>query len=261
MATDNEHLIKEILDQLGSLLKDISLDTTPPLVGQTLYRKITEITGNPDPYRHIKADSTAHALALYPSLKEKVRQSADPLMTAVRLAIAGNVIDFGACAQFDIDEEIRVSLQKDFGICHYREFKAALATTREIMYIGDNAGETVFDRILIEQMNKPTVYVVREVPVINDATIEDAIAAGIDTIAEIKSSGTSAPGTILNTCSRDFVDSFARAPFIIAKGQGNYEGLSDEPARVFFLLKAKCPMIARNLGVEPGDIVLKGTHL
>lgn len=261
IATDDEQLLKRILDELGVMLSHISLESTPPETGRLVYRMVREITGDPDPFRELKRESTQQALALYPSLKRTIDESNDNLLTAIRITIAGNVIDFGASATFDIDTAIEEALEKDLAICDYDAFKRRLGESDSILYIGDNAGETVFDRLLIEQMNKPVTYVVREMPVINDATAEDAVQAGIDKVATIISSGTDAPGTIINTCSPEFRHTLNSSKFVIAKGQGNYESLSNENLTVFFLLKAKCKLIARDLNVTKGDFVLKGMNV
>ena len=260
IATDDEHVLKQLLDELGKSLHQISLDSTPPETGRLIYRMVREITGNPDPYQKLKRECTKQALALYPSLKRTIEVSDDSLLTAIRIAIAGNVIDFGASASFDIETAIEEALENDFGICDYSAFKDKLFEAKEILYIGDNAGETVFDRLLIEQMNKPVTYVVREKPVINDATIDDAVQAGIDQVATIVSSGTDAPGAVLSTCNPGFIKMLDKSSFTIAKGQGNYEGLSNENYSVFFLLKTKCQIIANDLGVTKGNIVLKGMN-
>ena len=261
IATDDEQLQKRVLDELGAMLSRISLDSTPPETGRLIYRMVSEITGNPDPYRELKHKSTQQALALYPSLKRTIEESGDGLLTAIRIAIGGNVIDFGASAAFDIDTAIEEALEQDFAICDYAAFKSGLAKTGQVLYIGDNAGETVFDRLLIEQMDKPVTYVVREAPVINDATAEDAIQAGIDRVANIVSTGSDAPGAIPSICSPEFRQTLDSAEFVIAKGQGNYEGLSNEIHPIFFLLKAKCRIIADNIGVKKGDIVLQGKNI
>jgi damage-control phosphatase, subfamily I len=261
IATNDEKLVKHLLDELGVMLKSISLDSTPPETVRLIYRMVSEITGNPDPFRELKHESTRQALDLYPSLKKIIDKSGDSLLTAIRIAIAGNVIDFGANATFDIDMAIKETLEKDFAICDYTVFKTYLARSERVLYIGDNAGETVFDRLLIEQMNKPVIYVVRETPVINDATFDDAVCAGIDKVATIVSSGTDAPGTILSTCSPEFKQMLDQSEFVIAKGQGNYEGLSNENRPIFFLLKVKCKIIADDIGVVNGDILLKGINL
>ncbi|MDY6851269.1 MAG: ARMT1-like domain-containing protein [Thermodesulfobacteriota bacterium] len=258
IAADDEKKIKKVLDEVGMLLQDIPLESIPPAGGRLIYHKVSEITENLDPYREIKDKSTKRALSLYPSLKSRVEESDDRLLTAIRVAVAGNVIDFGANWDFDLESEIEEILEKDFAIFDYGSFKDRLDEAREILYIGDNAGECVFDRILIEEINKPVIYVVRAAPVINDATYEDAVQAGIDKVAAILSSGTDAPGTILETCSSEFKEVYDDSKFIISKGQGNYEALSNEKRSIFFLLKTKCHVIAEDIGVSEGDIVLKG---
>jgi uncharacterized protein with ATP-grasp and redox domains len=257
IATHDAKKIKRVLDEVGRMVSSIPIESTPPESGRAIYQKVSEITGIPDPYKEIKKKSTETALTLYPSLKNEINMGQDALLTAIRIAIAGNVIDFGANSHFNIEQEIEEILRKDFAICDYEKFKAKLNKSNEILYIGDNAGECVFDRILIEEMKKPVTYVVRDVPIINDATYEDAIQAGIDKVATIISSGTDAPGTILETCNPEFKKIYDRAKFIISKGQGNYEALSNERRPIFFLLKVKCHIIANDIGVNKGDIVLK----
>jgi len=261
IATNDEKQIKRFLDEVGMMLQEISLESTPPEIGRLIYGKVREITGNPDPYREIKRESTEKGLALYDSLREKIKRSGDGLLTAIRISIAGNVIDLGVNREFDIEQEMEEVAQKEFAICDYEAFKSCLDKTEEILFIGDNAGESVFDRILIEQLKKPVIYVVRETPVINDVTHEDAIQAGLDQVATIVSSGTNAPGTVLETCSAEFIELLNSSEFVISKGQGNYEGLSGEKVRIFFLLKAKCPIIANDIGVTVDDIILKGINI
>ncbi|HGY11546.1 MAG TPA: DUF89 family protein [Desulfobacterales bacterium] len=260
MATNDEKLLKHLLDELGLMLSNISLESTPPETGRLIYQMVKEVTGNPDPFRKVKRENTRQALNLYPSLKKIVNESGDSLLAAIQIAVAGNVIDFGANATFDIDTAITESLERDFSIFDYAAFRSFMAKSKQVLYIGDNAGETVFDRILIEQINKPVIYVVRGAPVINDATFDDAIEAGIDKIATIVSSGTNAPGTILSTCNSEFRQILKQSEFVIAKGQGNYEALSNENRPIFFLLKVKCKIIADDIGVSKGDILLRGIN-
>ena len=139
----------------------------------------------------------------------------------------------------------------------YNAFKKQLEKTTNILYIGDNVGESVFDKILIKELKKPVKYAVRSIPIINDVTIEDAIASGLDKVAELIDSGCKSPGVILNQSSAEFLDIFNKSKFIISKGQGNFEGLSDCNKQVFFLLKAKCPVISNHLEVKEGSIILK----
>lgn len=256
MITEDEKKIWQILNEVSLSLPEMPFGATPPEIGREVYRIISERTGKRDPYRKLKEECTRQALSLYPKLKKLISSAEDRLMTAVRISIAGNVIDFGANFDFDLKKDVGTILSQEFSINHYREFCEALDKARKILYLADNAGETVFDRLLIEEINKPVIYVVRARPVINDATREDALLAGIDKVAEIMSSGCDAPGNILKFCSDEFLRVYRSADLIISKGQGNYEGLSDEDRPLFFLLKTKCHVIARDIGIDEGSIVL-----
>jgi uncharacterized protein with ATP-grasp and redox domains len=179
LATNDPHKVKIVLDSVGDMIKSVSMENTPPETGDVIYKKIREVTSNHDPYKEIKQKNIDEALELYPDLKEIVKNSDDPLLTAIRIAIAGNVIDLGVNKKFNIVEDLQKILKQDFAVFDYDAFREQLSQAKLILYIGDNAGESVFDRILIEQMNKPATFVVREVPVINDCIINDAHASGL----------------------------------------------------------------------------------
>ena len=255
-ATKDESKSKQVLDRIAGFVPDIPLDNPPPETARMVYSAVREITGVYDPLRVQKEESIENALSFYEGLKATVDCSRDPLRAAVRVAIAGNVMDFGANPDFNLKDELADLLEKKLCIDHYESFKHSLEKARTILYIGDNAGETVFDRILIEAMGKDTVYAVRNIPVINDATIEDAEKSGINNVARIISSGCNAPGTILKTCSEEFLDTYHSADVIVSKGQGNLEGLSEEKGPIFFLLMVKCPVIARHLDAKTGEMIL-----
>ncbi|MBN3034609.1 MAG: DUF89 family protein [Bacteroidales bacterium] len=257
MADMEETGIKGLLDAMGGMLKDISLESTPPETGLLIYRKVTAITGVSDPFKKAKEAGIAEALSLYPQLIRVVRSSGNPLLTAIRLAVAGNIIDLGVDGEYDIKGEINRIMDQDFAIFDYDGFREYLNRAGSVLYIGDNAGESVFDKILIGELGKKVTYVVRDAPVVNDVTFGDAVASGLEEVAEIISSGCPAPGTIPELCNDDFLERYRKADMIISKGQGNYEGLSDSGRPVFFMLKAKCSVLARDLGVRKNDIVLK----
>jgi hypothetical protein len=256
IITSDEKKIWQILNEVSLSIPKIPMDVTAPEIGREVQRIISRMTGVKDPYKKIKRQYIRQALSLYPGMKKLIDSSDDRLMTAIRLSIAGNVIDFGANPDFDLNKDIETILNQELAVNHYREFCQVLDKARKILYLADNAGETVFDRLLIEELHKPVVYVVREEPVINDATREDALLSGIDEVAEILSSGCDAPGNILKFCSNEFIKVYRSADLIISKGQGNYEGLSEEDRPLFFLLKAKCRVIAHDIGIEEGGIVL-----
>jgi uncharacterized protein with ATP-grasp and redox domains len=261
ISTKDEKVIKTLLGEVGAMIRDIPLDATPPETGDQIYRKIAEITGVEDPFREIKAASIAESLAMFPRLEELISTSPDRLQTAIMLAIAGNIIDLGVGHSFNISHDILKIVKQKPAIFDYSLFRQELAKARSVLHLGDNAGESVFDKLLIRELKKPVIFVVRDRPVINDVTRNDAIASGIPEVAEIISSGSSAPGTILNRCSPEFLDVFNNADMVISKGQGNFEGLSDTHRPVFFMLKAKCKVIADNLGVKKGDIILKAMNV
>ncbi len=257
IATHDEKKIKELLDHVGCMLQDIPMDSTPPQTGDKIYQKVREVTGVFDPYKKIKQANIKDTLQAYPGLKQFVIESDNRLLTAIRIAIAGNIIDFGVNKAFNLEEDVQKILKQDFAIFHFQQFVEQLGRAKSILYLGDNAGESVFDKILIEELGKPVTYVVRETPVINDVIFSDAVDSGLDQVAKIISSGSSAPGIILNLCNNEFIRQFEKADMIISKGQGNYEGLSGVDRPVFFLLKAKCEVIAKHLHVKEDDIVLK----
>lgn len=261
MVTAEKKKIHTIMKQVCLFLPTMSLNVTPSEFGREVYRIVSFVTGIIDPFKDIKKLHTQQALQLYPKLKELIQSSEDPLMTAIRISIAGNVIDFGTPEKFDIEKDLETILKMDFSVNHYLAFCEALNEANTILFIGDNAGETVFDRLLIEQLGKPVTYAVRERPIINDAIFEDAVEAGINKVAEILSSGCDAPGCILSLCSEKFLELYHSVDLIISKGQGNYEGLSDEIRPIFFLLKAKCSVVASDIGVPQGSIVLKKANI
>jgi len=256
LITQDEKKILEVLNQISLTLPKLSFEATPTEIGRQVYKIISEKTGVIDPYKAVKKKYIDQALSFYSDLKKLINSSQDKLMTAIRLAIAGNIIDFGSDADFDLEEDIQKILIQDLAVDHSQQFYDALEKTESILYLGDNAGETVFDRLLIEELPKPVIYAVRSKPVINDATWEDAVSSGLNKVAEIVSSGCDAPGIVLKLCSSEFLEIFRSAALIISKGQGNYEGLSEEKGSIFFLLKAKCSVIAHDIGVKEGSIVL-----
>lgn len=261
MATNDEKKIKKLLDNVGSMMKDIRLESIPPETGDIIYKEVSKITGVIDPYKKTKGLNIREALSLYPELKEIIRKSDNKLLTAIRIAIAGNVIDLGVDKKFNIVEDVKEILQQEFGILDFNEFEKHLEKANTVLYIGDNAGESVFDKILIEELGKPVIYVVRDIPVINDVTYQDAVDSGIDEVAEIISSGSSAPAVIPELCNENFLKKFNSSDMVISKGQGNYEGLSNIDRSLFFLLKAKCHILANDLNVKENDIILKGINL
>ena len=260
LITDDEAMIKKLLDKVGMLLPKITLDSTPPEVGSRIFKIIRDVTGNFDSFVDLKKKNIDEAMKYLPLLIDKAKNSDDPLFTAIKIAIAGNVIDFAPNHKIDIEKEIDDVLNREMTINHYQQFQKKLKEADRIVYIGDNAAESVFDRVLIKNLGKPVTYVVRGLPVINDVTVKDAYYAGIYKDADIYSSQTGAPGAVLKTCNTEFIKMLKNASLVISKGQGNYEALSGEKLPIFFLLKVKCQVIARDIGVEQGSYILKASE-
>lgn len=260
MATSDEELQLEVLQKVATLMGRLPPDATPVDMGFAIHRTVREVTGHPDPYREVKKEYNDRGLALLPRLRGVVRNSPDRLLAAVKVAAVGNTIDFGADPGFDLDRSLEEGLSADLVSSDIDLFARRLAQVESILYVGDNAGEIAFDKILVEELARaglPVTFVVRGEPIINDATFEDAIYVGMDELAEVVSSGVGSPGTLLSRSSREFQESFSRAELVLSKGQGNYEGLSGEGGPVFFLLKVKCPVVAEDLGAELGSLVFR----
>ena len=260
-VTDDEAIHEQVLREVLHSASVMDLRKSPPVMGQRIHRLIRRLTGNDDPYRSVKQHFNRFAMDRYPELKEKINQSSDPLQKAVRLAIAGNIIDFGVNSDLDdlnVQKAIEHSLTAPLK-GNLEDFRRSVLEAQDILYLADNAGEIVFDRLLIEQIPLERITLaVKGSPVINDATVVDAQHVGLTDIVEVIDNGSDAPGTVLEECSEAFKRRFNEADLVIAKGQGNYETLSDVDKSIFFLLKVKCPVIARHIGCEIGSLVIEG---
>jgi uncharacterized protein with ATP-grasp and redox domains len=228
---------------------------TPPELDVVVYGVITETLGVRDPFAARKREDNESALRLVPEVRLIIDESSDRLAAAVRAAVLGNVMDYAANPDFNVAAEIDEVFDKEFAVYDYGSFKKELKDARWLLYIGDNAGEAAFDRLLIEEVRKPTVYLTRGAPINNDCLVEDALACGLGEVADVVSSGCPAPGFVLERCNDNAVRLFRSAPLIIAKGMGNYEALSDARAPVYFLLKVKCAVVARHIGYDVGEFV------
>jgi uncharacterized protein with ATP-grasp and redox domains len=242
-----------------AVIESASLAEVPARTTTIIHRILRQETGV-DPYRLVKEEYNRIALDKLPSLRKQAAGSGDPLAGGVRVAIAGNVIDFGIYERFDLDRAIDESFQLPLSGAEYSAFVSAVGSARRMLYLCDNAGEIVFDRVLLEILRdagKELTAVVKGAPVINDATLDDAEAAGIAEFADVIDNGNDGIGTLLESCSPRFMDAFRSADLIISKGQANYETLIEtRDERIFYLFKVKCPVVANALNRENGDIVL-----
>ncbi len=242
-----------------AIIEGASLNEVPARTTTVLHRMLREETGG-DPYRSVKETYNRIALDMLPALRGMAAASADGLEGGVRAAVAGNVIDFGIYETIDLNRSIEESFRLPLSSSTYRSFASRVAASRRILYLCDNAGEIVFDRVLLEVLRaggKEVTAVVKGSPVINDATLDDAHAAGLTECAQVIDNGSDGIGTLLETCSQRFRDEYRAADLVISKGQANYETLVQEgDERVFFLFKVKCPVVASHLRRPDGDIVI-----
>ncbi len=271
---------REVLNRVAEMLPGFPPEATPPEMSLQINRMIREITGRTDPFAEEKRQSNRLALNAVPGVRELIARSEDPLLTAIEFAIAGNSIDLGVSSDLDIsaalqqlvqDEETRIGAENpaNFALPALRNdlSQAARRTpggtgaAGTLLYIADNAGEIVFDMLLIEQLQReyPRMRItaaVRHAPIINDATLSDAEEIGLTELVPVISSGSEAPGTPMAMVSDEFRDRFDSADVVISKGQGNYETLSDVEREMYFLFKTKCKVIARHSESQVGDIML-----
>ncbi len=255
IVTSNDAHIKQVLKAtMGYLLSEEDWTRTPLDFGFDLYPLFYETLGVTDPYRELKRKSNELALSLYPWAKESIETSEDPLFTSVKFAASGNIADYGAMDEFNLENQIKTSLNKDFTINDYPLFKKKIKNAKSLLYFLDNAGEAVFDKILIETLLSlyPNIekisIVAKKYPIINDITVEEAYELGFLMDERIE--------VVPTWKDVDWRERLSTYDVVISKGQGNYEGLSTSPG-IYFLLVAKCDVVAKDLGVEVGDFIFK----
>ncbi len=260
LTSDDPQLHERAMREIMSVLSQMDFENEPVIMGREIQRLIQRLSGNSDPYKVLKQQYNQMALDLYPQLKARIKAAENGFEVAARLALAGNMIDFGTGRMLDPSEvsvTIELALSADLK-GDIQSLYTAVESSRSILYVGDNCGEIVFDRLFIEQLIADRVtYAVRAAPIINDVTIEDARYTGMTERVRVIDSGSDAPGVLLAECSQAFKKAFDHADLIIAKGQGNYETLHAVDRHIAFMLKVKCPAVARHIGHEIGSYVIK----
>ena len=256
-----------LAEKIKLLLEDVSPSISPAVLSYMAIQAAQAMAGCDDPFRKIKEENNSLALSLVPDMQKRIKEAADPLYMACLLSACGNIIDLGIQENFDIEKTIERAVFKGFAINHFNAFRhklTTLSTTKNhvnILYICDNAGEIVFDRLFIKELldqftNLEIVVAVRRYPVLNDATSYDAAIAGIDAIAPVIDSGDCGLGITLSLAGEPFLSIYKSADLIISKGQANYETLSHEKDPIFFVLKAKCNVVATSFGVTLYDAIM-----
>jgi uncharacterized protein with ATP-grasp and redox domains len=258
LSTEDSGLREKIFRRVLRTLADADWSDSAPAISQRLHRIIREETGNADPYLTIKDRMNRLAQEMLPRCQEFVANASDSREAIVRLAVAGNLLDSGAKTQIQPENLAQLlsglwerPMQGDIAAL----FQAADRAS-QILYLADNAGEIVFDRLLIEALPMAKITVaVRGGAILNDALLDDAERMGITGIVPVITNGSDAPGTVIEDCSEQFREMFNHADLIISKGQGNYETLSETPAPIFFLFTTKCSLVAKRIGATVGCLI------
>ncbi len=247
-----------LLKAVSAVIAELDVRKSPPANANPIYRKIAEITGCEDPYYGKKRASNEQAMKIVPGLREEIQGTDHQFSSAVRFAIAGNIIDYGASETFDVEAALERSRSTKLAVDNFSQFHVAIERLKKgskILYLTDNCGEIIYDSLLVEylyQRGFDITIAVKDGPIINDALLEDAIDAGLDRFARIITNGGRFPGTELEECSPEFLDVFNAADLVISKGQGNFESLSEVDRDIFFLLTIKCAVAARHMAKLSG---------
>ena len=256
--TDMDNLSRQmILDKFELDWTKTDMSLPPALTAGLIYQKLLQETDQDDLFKDHKKSSIQEALKLYPSLKTLVEQARDSLDIAIRISALGNILDAGNPNSYNIDEEIARLFDDRIWGDSLEIFRKKLSDADSLLILADNAGEAVFDKVLIEALNVPVIYAVKSAPAFDDALLIDARQAGIDKVAKLIESGTPYLGTYIPSCTPEFQDLFQNSPLVLAKGQANFETLNDNNRDIFFLLKVKCDVISKEIGYPVGSLVLK----
>jgi hypothetical protein len=263
MVTQDEKIQRKTINAILSILSDVSVDTNPVEIAHAVHLRVKSIIGEDDPYKEVKRKQNELALRYESTLGAQIAEMSDPLKAALLLSALGNAIDLAPDHPVpDIYKKSSERISRGFAWDDYKLFLERLEQSKSLLYLGDNAGEIVWDRLLVKKMlerfNLKMTYVVRGLPILNDVTLEDAHFVKMDKTVKVISNGFDAPGTLLDRCSEEFLNTYQKSDLILSKGQGNYESLSGEDRPIFFLLQVKCPVIARDIHCDVGDLVLKG---
>ncbi len=263
-ALDADKVLRERLtNEVMKMSQSFSFEDTPPEIASYVYEEMSKIANKSDLYDEVKDASTKKALSFIPLLKDKLKNSKDKLLTATKIAVAGNVIDLAAAVEFDLDAELEKIFDTNFSCNDFVKLKESLNTASKVLIIGDNVGEHVFDYLFVEILkelypDKEYFYMVRGTPIINDVTIKEAKEIGFDKLCNLVDSGVNTPGFTYSRANDEAKELFDSADLIISKGMGNYECLSPSHRKnICFLLKVKCEVVASSIDGKLGDIVCR----
>ena len=246
-----------MLRRVASEISEMRFEETPVAMATRAQSIVTEETGDSDPFSEVKRASNEEVEDLKPAFERRLDDADDRFRRAVRLAIAGNVIDVGPGHDIDVEATVDDVLEQSFAIDHVEDLRAALDEATDVLYLADNAGEIVLDRLLLETIDADVTVVLKDDPFLNDATLEEARAVGLDDVADLRTRGEDGVGTVTPAFERRLRD----ADVVLSKGQGNYELFSDVDAPIFFLFMVKCGVVADDVGVPAGSIIATAPHV
>ena len=266
-STNDESTQSKIVEASMKILLEPGLDAPAPFTGTLVHRAVRDITGDPDPYLAEKKRFNALALERLDDVREWLESAKDKRETILKLAIAGNSIDFALenITPEKIDAAIRGAVDAPL-VGSAKEFFDAAQNARSILYLTDNAGEIVYDKLLVEtlvnDLGKSVVVATRGEPILNDALLDDAREIGLDSVARVIDNGGDGLGTIFDLTSQEFQREFVNADLVVAKGLANFESLAAPgqkllPKKIAFLFKAKCRFIAESVGAKLGDLIVR----
>ncbi|MGB9920356.1 MAG: damage-control phosphatase ARMT1 family protein [Moorellales bacterium] len=261
-AGADEDIAYRVWEEVFVLIPGLNRNRSPAENSSVVLRRAYAVLGNEDPFRAAKAESNREAWAWLPYLEKLWAQSPDPLLFALKVSVMGNMVDLGILPGYDLEANLKELDRLAFARFDYSHLVERLAGAQSVLVVGDNSGEIVWDRLLLQELARPGYrirYAVKAGPILNDATRTDAEEARLADLAEVIDTGSDYLGVVEERCHPDFLAALAESDLVIAKGQANYETLEGTTLagdKTFFLLRAKCAVVAAHLGVAPMAAVL-----
>ena len=259
-APDRADLHAEVARETAKFLAQADFDRSPPDLAHELFARNSTILGNHDPFLEYKRRANARVKELLPELRAMVEadrsNGGDPLRKALNLAIIGNYMDAGITRVYDWEQALADEDAAAYGHDAYERFQAEVQKGARVLILGDNAGEIGLDTLLVAELLNlgcDVTFAVRGGPILNDATMDDAVEMGMTKLCRVLDSGLAAPGTILGKINAELQQELDAADVVLSKGQGNFEALVDRKPGVYFAFKAKCEVVAGFFGVEQGQ--------
>ena len=263
-ATESDKIrMKSTLKVLEFMDNNFKSNVNSNKLGTDLHQLIMKETGNDDPYKMLRQEGNRIGLKLMPTAQDIIQENPS-FENYVKIAVAGNIIDFGALEEdTDMEKLIRDKIVEEPVINDISLLEKDLKNAKRILYLADNGGEIVFDKLLIKKIKEDydleIILALKEGPILNDALMEDAIDLKLDEYATLITTGARSVGVVNAYISDELHRLLDEVDLIISKGMGNYEGLTEMHVKspVYFLLTAKCNTIAREIGVEKGNKVVQ----